>query len=110
MSAWDLAETKPNVTTGFSGTNDNSYLLPTSIEQQDPVDQSRTNAEVLMYLLKPQNRKYICTAHPETKTPRSCVEFLELIVKEEEEVRVLLDVGAQVNIIPTSNILSEGTA
>ncbi|KAI0289428.1 hypothetical protein B0F90DRAFT_1793926, partial [Multifurca ochricompacta] len=28
-SAWDLVEDKTNLTTGFSGTNDNRYLLPT---------------------------------------------------------------------------------
>ncbi|KAG6852418.1 hypothetical protein C0991_012190, partial [Blastosporella zonata] len=52
-SSWDLAETKGQVTTGFSGTNDNRYLLPTSIEQddttavgeQDPFGQLATNAK-----------------------------------------------------------------
>jgi hypothetical protein len=46
-SAWDLVEDKSNVTTGFSGTNDNRYLLPTSITQEDPVSQLSTNALVL---------------------------------------------------------------
>ncbi|KAF8970976.1 hypothetical protein BDZ97DRAFT_1901937 [Flammula alnicola] len=54
-SGWDLAEHKPNFTTGFSGTNDNSDLLPTSITQSDPVNQLRTNAQVLRYLLRPEN-------------------------------------------------------
>ena len=46
-SAWDLVEDKSNVTTGFSGTNDNRFLLPTSITQEDPVSQLSTNALVL---------------------------------------------------------------
>ena len=35
-SAWDLIDDTENATTGFSGTNDNRYLLPTSITQEDP--------------------------------------------------------------------------
>ncbi|KAH9170112.1 hypothetical protein EDB89DRAFT_2114928 [Lactarius sanguifluus] len=60
-SAWDLVEDKSNVTTGFSGTNDNQYLLPTSITQEDPVSQLSTNALVLQYLLQPENNHYECT-------------------------------------------------
>ncbi|KAH9035654.1 hypothetical protein EDB85DRAFT_2073374 [Lactarius pseudohatsudake] len=60
-SAWDLVEDKSNVTTGFSGTNDNRYLLPTSITQEDPVSQLSTNALVLQYLLQPENSHYECT-------------------------------------------------
>ena len=94
-SGWDLAEHKANFTTGFSGTNDNSVLLPTSIVQNDPVNQLRTNAQVLGYLLRPENNRYICTQ----SNGQSCsvIEFLEKIVGEEQEVRVLLDVGAQVH-------------
>ncbi|KAH9036254.1 hypothetical protein EDB84DRAFT_1588067 [Lactarius hengduanensis] len=60
-SAWDLVEDKTNVTTGFSGTNDNRFLLPTSITQEDPVSQLSTNALVLQYLLQPENNHYECT-------------------------------------------------
>ncbi|KAF8956269.1 hypothetical protein BDZ97DRAFT_1925661 [Flammula alnicola] len=93
-SGWDLAEHKPNFTTGFSGTNDNSDLLPTSITQSDPVNQLRTNAQVLGYLLQPENDRYICTEGAKGQ-PCSVTEFLELLVRESQEVRVLLDVGAQ---------------
>jgi hypothetical protein len=48
-------EDKKNVTTGFSGTNDNRYLLPTSITQEDPNFVLGTNALVLQYLLRPEN-------------------------------------------------------
>ncbi|KAF8597292.1 hypothetical protein BDV93DRAFT_596925, partial [Ceratobasidium sp. AG-I] len=93
-SGWDLARVKRHVTTGFSGTNDNQYLLPTSIEQADPVQQSSTNALVLNYLLQPENNNYVCTQRDHGRTC-SVKEFLQLLVEHEPEIRVLLDVGAQ---------------
>ncbi|KAH9017600.1 hypothetical protein EDB84DRAFT_1276503 [Lactarius hengduanensis] len=93
-SAWDLVEDKTNVTTGFSGTNDNRYLLPTSIAQEDPVSQLSTNALVLQYLLQPENNHYECTEG--TNGERESAEgFLRRLNKHQPEVRVLLDVGAQ---------------
>ncbi|CAE6415087.1 unnamed protein product [Rhizoctonia solani] len=93
-SGWDLAETKANVTTGFSGTNDNRYLLPTSIAQADPVKQLSTNALVLTYLLQPENNRYVCMRDVKGGN-LSTQRFLELLVAQTPEVRVLLDVGAQ---------------
>ena len=93
-SGWDLAERKHHVTTGFSGTNDNRYLLPTSITQCDPVLQLSTNAKVLTYLLRPENDSYLC-AQSQTGQPASAEHFLELLVEQTPEIRVLLDVGAQ---------------
>ncbi|EUC59846.1 large low complexity protein, putative, partial [Rhizoctonia solani AG-3 Rhs1AP] len=93
-SGWDLAEKKSNFTTGFSGTNDNRYLLPTSITQVDPVKQLSTNALVLTYLLQPENNHYVPIRDREGGT-LSSKEFVELLVEQTPEVRVLLDVGAQ---------------
>ncbi|KAG8751457.1 hypothetical protein FRC11_009357 [Ceratobasidium sp. 423] len=95
-SGWDLAERKEktNVTTGFSGTNDNRYLLPTSISQSDPVKQLSTNALVLTYLLQPENNCYVCTRDNEGRN-LTTEGFLKLLVSQTPEVRVLLDVGAQ---------------
>ena len=95
-SGWDLVERKANFTTGFSGTNDNSDLLPTSIALNDPINQLRTNAQVLWYLLRPENNRYVCTQGADGQ-PCSAIEFLDFLVREPEEVRVLLDVGAQVH-------------
>ncbi|KAK7032650.1 hypothetical protein VNI00_012915 [Paramarasmius palmivorus] len=96
-SAWDLAETKPgHVTTGFSGTNDNRFLLPTSISQQDPLEQGGTNAKVLGYLLQHENDHYRCTTLPGGgRLPVR--QFLEYLTREtvDNPVQVLLDVGAQ---------------
>ena len=107
-SGWDLAKDKANFTTGFSGTNDNSDLLPTSISQSDPVNQLRMNAQVLGYLLRPENGRYICTQVEGTeRQPCSVEEFLGLLVCEPKEIRVLLDVGAQVSLyFPESNNIS----
>jgi Protein of unknown function (DUF3645) len=93
-SAWDLVEDKTNITTGFSGTNDNRYLLPTSIIQEDPISQLSTNALVLEYLLRPENDHYECTEGK--KGEREAAEaFLQRLISQSPEIRVLLDVGAQ---------------
>src|ERR1700689_3525907 len=43
-NAWDLTHEKTRLITGFSGTNDHSYLLPLSIRQLDAEMQRHTNA------------------------------------------------------------------
>ncbi len=93
-SAWDLVENKSNVITGFSGTNDNRYLLPTSITQEDPVAQLSTNALVLRYLLQPENNHYECTGGIDRQREPTEA-FLRRLNGHEPEIRVLLDVGAQ---------------
>jgi hypothetical protein len=92
-SGWDIAEVKKKFTTGFSGTNDNRYLLPSSIIQDDPIGQLSTNAKVLTYLLQSENNYYMCT-NPGGEAC-SAQSFLELLVRQSPEIRVLLDVGAQ---------------
>ncbi|KAH9030130.1 hypothetical protein EDB85DRAFT_2247266 [Lactarius pseudohatsudake] len=93
-SGWDLVENKSNVTTGFSGTNDNRYLLPTSITQEDPVSQLSTNALVLRYLLQSENNYYECTEGINGER-ESAEAFLRRLIRHDPEIRVLLDVGAQ---------------
>lgn len=93
-SGWDLAEKKTSLITGFSGTNDNQYLLPTSIAQRDPLHQSATNAKVLSYLLQPENDHYLCvqTLNGEYLTTKA---LLHTISSQRPRIYVLLDVGAQ---------------
>jgi hypothetical protein len=93
-SAWELVEDKTNVTTGFSGTNDSRYLLPTSIAQEDPVSQLSTNALVLQYLLQPENDHYECTEGQKGER-ESAEALLQRLTSQSPEVRVLLDVEAQ---------------
>ena len=80
---------------GFSGTNDGQYLLPLHIAQRDPDHQRGTNAKVLSYLLQPESNHYMCMTH-ENGERRTTKEFLEILVSQQKpEIRVLLDVGAQ---------------
>ncbi|KAI9510762.1 hypothetical protein F5148DRAFT_1274598 [Russula earlei] len=99
-SAWDLAEEKENVTTGFSGTNDNRHLSPTGITQVDPDFVLCTNALVLQHLLRSENDCYQCTdgvcAEEGNGESQFAKGFLKLLVKQVPEIRVLLDVGAQI--------------
>ncbi|KAI6009773.1 hypothetical protein BKA83DRAFT_4632007 [Pisolithus microcarpus] len=92
---WDLAEEREHVTTGFSGTNDTRYLLPTSIMQRDLDHQRATNAKVLAYLLRPENDAYVQTSWPCGRR-RTTTEFLALVAQQKPEIRVILDVGARV--------------
>lgn len=96
-SGWDLAERKAHVTTGFSGTNDNRYVLPTSISQKSVPGQEGTNAKVLMYLLQPENNHYVCASVDSDYKPDQSIVggTLNLLVKQTPTIRVLLDVGAQ---------------
>lgn len=95
-SGWDIAEKKRHPTTGFSGTNDNRYLLPKSIKQHDTYQQRNTNASVLSYLLQAGNT-YMYTRQSNDTRLRT-VDLLRLLsdIQKTGEIRVLLDVGAQV--------------
>lgn len=97
-SGWDIAGSKTYPTTGFSGTNDNRYLLPLTIKQLDTTEQLNTNARVLSYLLQDGNN-YKCTAGGPNHNERISVEqLLKVLVNpgEGRQIQVLLDVGAQV--------------
>lgn len=95
-SGWDVAASKVHPTTGFSGTNDNRYLLPLSMCQLDTNEQMNTNARVLSYLLQKENH-YMCTASPDNKRI-GVVELLKILAgnPRNQVTKVLLDVGAQV--------------
>jgi hypothetical protein len=93
-SGWDLAERRTLPITGFSGTNDNRFLLPLSMEQNDLPENASTNAKVLSYLLKPENDHYesIVVGQGQDKVEV----LLNMIVNKHPKVRVVLDVGAQI--------------
>ncbi|KAF8546631.1 hypothetical protein OG21DRAFT_1501910 [Imleria badia] len=99
-SSWDLAEKREKLITGFSGTNDGRWLLPMSIAQRDLDHQKGSNAKVLAYLLQPENDFYIVTHESgERWTTRK---FLHMVASQLPQIRVLLDVGAQ--ILDLSNL------
>ncbi|KAI9459074.1 hypothetical protein HD554DRAFT_1685585 [Boletus coccyginus] len=92
-SSWDLAEKREKLITGFSGTNDSRWLLPMSIAQHDLDHQKGTNARVLSYLLQPENDFYIVTRR---KGDRQTTQLLRSVTMQRPEIRVLLDIGAQI--------------
>lgn len=97
-SGWDIpTSTAGCITTGFSGTNDNRFLLPLSIQQQDLPELRHTNGMVLSVLLRPENREYKCAADDDG-TILSVKGLLRLISAEDpsEPIHVLIDVGAQI--------------
>ena len=96
-SGWDIPS-RPgaeNISTGFSGTNDNRFLLPLTISQQDMPDLHHTSGKVLDYVTRPENRCYYF-ARDKNGQQMSAENLLRYISNVEPEIRVLIDVGAQV--------------
>jgi len=90
---WDLAEERTYPSTGFSGTNDNRFLLPIAIQQADVEENAGTNAKVLHILLKPENNHY---KHVESSEKAKVDILLKTIMEQSPNIRVILDVGAQI--------------
>ncbi|KAG8361093.1 hypothetical protein FVEN_g899 [Fusarium venenatum] len=96
-SGWDiplLSNDKgpsTNLTTGFSGTNDNKRLLPQTIKQDDLPSLVQTNAEVLSYLLEERNQRcyQAIDMNGQHLTERGLLALLG-----REEIRILIDAGA----------------
>ncbi|KAJ6261640.1 hypothetical protein Dda_4310 [Drechslerella dactyloides] len=93
-NTWDLAEGKDHNTTGFSGTNDNKYLLPTSIRQSDLPQQVHTNSLVLRNILLDDNNT-VLKAHRDNAS-LGANEIIARIAELAPKIRVLLDVGTQI--------------
>ncbi|KAK6360193.1 hypothetical protein TWF730_006344 [Orbilia blumenaviensis] len=109
-SGWDIVETKTHLTSGFSGTNDNKYLLPLSIQQRDLETHQHTNALVLNYLLATENNHFMRAALPRTKQKMSVKELLDAVVGQNPPVSVILDVGAQVLELENEDVAKEWLA
>ncbi|EGR48358.1 uncharacterized protein TRIREDRAFT_62633 [Trichoderma reesei QM6a] len=102
-SAWDVplksSDALPGArTTGFSGTNDNKYMLPMTIQQEDLPGLVQTNAEVLSYLLQCRNRGYAVLTD---RNNRRLSEFEMLKMLHRRGIKVLIDAGAY--ILETGN-------
>jgi hypothetical protein len=94
-SGWDLAQDRSSfgqLVTGFSGTNDNRFLLPLTIDQADMGAHLHTNAMVLHYLEQSENSEVMYLPE-DVASIRAVLEHIQI---EEPDARVLLDVGAQV--------------
>ncbi|KAH6608878.1 hypothetical protein Trco_002224 [Trichoderma cornu-damae] len=102
-SSWDVPlqyqTANPGArTTGFSGTNDNRYMLPMTIQQQDLPGLLQTNAEVLSYLLQRRNREYavLTDRNGRRLSERGVLEMLH-----GRGIQILIDAGAY--ILETEN-------
>ncbi|KKY15276.1 putative very large low complexity protein [Diplodia seriata] len=93
-SAWDIPS-KSQPSTGFSGTNDNKFLLPLSIHQNDLPQLHRTNAMVANMLLQRENRQYV-EAKDSCGKRLSTEGLLKLLCASSPQISVFIDVGAQV--------------
>ncbi|KAL9048999.1 MAG: hypothetical protein Q9162_007441 [Coniocarpon cinnabarinum] len=94
-SGWDLATLKHRPTTGFSGTNDSRFLLPSMIAQHDiPVLRS-TSANVLRKILQPENN-FAILPQPTKGFSSDGAQLLDAVASLDPPIRVILDVGAQV--------------
>ena len=71
-----------------------------SVSQRDPHHEQGTNAKVLAYLLQPENDSYIVTH--ENNERQTTLGLLRLVTEQRPEIRVVLDVGAQ--ILDLSNL------
>ena len=65
-----------------------------SVTQHDLDHQRGTNASVLSYLLQPENDFYMVTQ--ENGEQQTTLKFLRSVTAQRPEIRVLLDVGAQI--------------
>lgn len=105
-SGWDVPAKVggPHLTTGFSGTNDNRFLLPLSITQQDLPNLQHTSGKVLDYVVRKENLRYLC-AKDLAGRQLSTEALLLRITEAEPNVRVLIDVGAQVLDMPNMTLV-----
>ena len=96
-SGWDIPSSPgaENLSTGFSGTNDNRFLLPLNISQQDLPELQHTSGKVLDYVTRTENLRYYY-ARDGNSQQMSAEHLLQYISNVEPTIRVLVDVGAQV--------------
>jgi hypothetical protein len=93
-SGWEIGRDKDHPMTGFSGTNDSKYVLPVAVKQRDLPQQLHTNAAVLDCLLRPENTvDSLFTSGVEVLDAQV---LLQMAIKSEPPIRVILDVGAQI--------------
>ncbi|KAK7987451.1 hypothetical protein PG989_007766 [Apiospora arundinis] len=88
-SGWDLAKPRAQAVTGFSGTCDSKYVLPTDIPHVDLPSQLHTNAKVLDYILRSEN--LVVELSP---TSIDGDFLLRSVVSAQPPIDVVLDVGA----------------
>jgi hypothetical protein len=94
-TAWDLCSQNHRLlTTGFSGTNDSSQLLPSNIQQNDLEELQDTNRKLEEVLSQEENDSYLALPPPGKLS--STMTMSEHIIKSlvNNNIKVLLDCGA----------------
>ena len=106
-SGWDIpsALQAKNLTTGFSGTNDNRFLLPLTIQQHDLPQLQHTSGKVLDYVLRQENLGYHCVKD-EVGGQLFGEGLLQFVMAIDPDIRVLIDVGAQVLDLQNRDLVS----
>lgn len=96
-SAWDIPSQpgSQHITTGFSGTNDNRFVLPLTIRQQDLPELQHTSAQAIYDVLREPNRRYLYAADEQNRQ-LSATDLFRHLLESDSKVRTLIDVGAQV--------------
>ena len=94
-SGWDIGMSKAHPTTGFSGTNDSKTLLPLDVVHLDLPRQKHTNALVLDHILDPCN-SVLLMRKTESTASSDAERLLDVVIRQEPPVQVILDVGAQI--------------
>lgn len=107
-SGWDIPARpgSEKVTTGFSGTNDNRFLLPSLISQHDLVELQHTSGKVLEIVSRPENLSYHC-AKDEAGAQLTSEGLLKFIRAVDLKVRVLIDVGAQILDLSNGQVIAQ---
>jgi hypothetical protein len=94
-TAWDLSSQNHRLlTTGFSGTNDSSQLLPSTIQQNDLDELQDTNRKLEEVLSQQENDSYLALPPPGklSSTMTMSEHIIESLVNN--NIKVLLDCGA----------------
>lgn len=95
-SGWDIVAKKgAHLKTGFSGTNDNRFVLPLSISQQDLPKLQLTSGKVLDYLLREVNLQYYCACDTLGRQ-LSAEGLIQYYNRLDPKIWIFIDVGAQV--------------
>ena len=107
-SGWDIPSTLggQRLTTGFSGTNDNRFLLPSTIMQHDLPELQHTSGKVLSYVLRTENLRYEC-AKDANGRQLSTEGLLQLINRLDHKAKILIDVGAQVLELANEDVVKD---
>ena len=87
-SGWDLAKARPQAVTGFSGTCDSKYVLPTDISHVNLPSQMHTSATVLNNPLRSENTVELLGPNLDGEA------LLKAVVNSNTPIQVILDVGA----------------